>query len=149
MDLHVPSSLVGAGKAAATGIASERFLTRVCSDVCCEMIRAGEISHADATLEWLLAGVGPHMTSEFIGTRESSRTCFNRASIWSFAWWSFCSLCELVVTLHFQDAATSFCGSVVVDRSRFGNLHDVVVEKVVRCGIQEFVKARVELKVLG
>lgn len=127
MDFHVSSSLVGAGKASATGITSERFFTRVCSDVRGKMIGAGEISHTDATLERFLPGVSSHMAGKLIRTRETTRTRFNGASIRSFTWRCFCPLRELVVALHFQNTATSFCGSVVVVWDRFDDFHDVVV----------------------
>ena len=120
-------SLVRTGKSSATCITSERFLTRVRSDMCGKMIGSGEVSHTNSTLERFLPGVSSHMAGELVGTRETTRAGFNWTAIRSLTWRGLRSLRELVVALHFQNTTTSFCGSVVVVGGRFGDLQHVVV----------------------
>lgn len=149
VDFHVASSLVRAREASAAGITREGFLARVGSDVRCKMIGTREIPHTDATLERFLSCVGSHVPCELVGAREPSRAGLNRAAIRSFTWRCFCSLRELVAAFNLQDAATSLYGSVDVDvvvvvvGDGFGNLEHVVVQKIVSCGVQQLVEARV------
>ena len=44
----------------------------MCSDVGRQVVRAGEVSHADPALEGLLSGVGPHVSGQLVASTEPS-----------------------------------------------------------------------------
>ena len=155
VNLHVPSSFVRASETTAASVASERLLSGVGADMGGEVVGAREVSHADATLEGLLPGVRSHVTGELVRTREASGTGFDRAAVGSFARRRLGSFRELVFALHLQDAAASLHGSVVVHERLARQLAAnevvvvVVVEEVVRCGVEELVEVAVQFQVRG
>ena len=155
VNLHVAPSLVRASETTAASVASERLLSGVRADMGGEVVGAREVSHTDAALERLLASVRSHVTGELVRTREASGAGFDWAAVRSLAWRCLGSFRELIFALHLQDAAACLHGAVVVHERLARQLAAyevvvvVVVEEVVRCGVEELVEVRVQFQVRG
>jgi hypothetical protein len=99
MNFSVSFLFIGSCKFTSACVTTEWFLSSVCTNVCRQVIRSREGSHADATLERFLSGVDSDVTCEFIGSRETAVTVLNWTCVralmnWRLAWpiWIFARL---------------------------------------------------------
>lgn len=77
----MPPPLVTPGELSPALVAGEGFLPGVRADVRGEVVAAAEVPHADAALEWFVAGVDAQVPAQLVRPGEPAIAALRRARV--------------------------------------------------------------------